>query len=301
MIPSEQSSAEGLCTLRKLSPLLTEEFTESLAERLSKPEGAISFYWLGQAGFVLNTANWQLLIDPYLSDSLARKYAGKSLAHVRMMEPPLRVEEVSRLDFVLCTHRHGDHMDPETIRCLAEKHSQCQFVVPAPERDYMLSLGVAPDRLIGAVAEEQITLAADLKVLPLPAAHERFKQDALWRHHYLGFLLSAANHRIYHSGDCIPFAGLASRLRELTCEVGLLPVNGRDKFRESQGIPGNFTLEEAIQLCAEAEIKTMIAHHYGMFEFNTVATESIDQAATKVSRFVRVMRARTAVRYSISS
>src|ERR1700730_17890186 len=287
--------------MSKRSPLLIEEFTVPLAERLSKPEEAISLFWLGQAGFVMSKANWPFLIDPSLSDSLARKYAGKPLPHVRMMESPLRPEEVARVDFVLCTHRHGDHMDPETISCLATKHPECQFVVPAAEREYGLSLGVAPDRLIGAVAEEQITLAADLKVLPLPAAHERFKQDALGRHHYLGFVLSAANHPIYHSGDCIPFDGLTSRLRELTCEVALLPVNGRDKLRESQGIPGNFTLEEASQLCAEAEIKTMIAHHYGMFEFNTVVTESIDQAATKVSQFVRVMRARTAVRYSISS
>jgi L-ascorbate metabolism protein UlaG (beta-lactamase superfamily) len=286
--------------MRKRSPLLIEEFTEPLAERLSKAEEAISFYWLGQAGFVVNTANWQLLIDPYLSDSLARKYAGKPLAHIRMMKSPLQPEEVARLDFVLCTHRHGDHMDPETISSLAAKHPQCQFVVPAPEREYELSLGVGPDRLIGAVAEEQITLAADLKVLPLPAAHERFKLDAFGRHHYLGFLLSAANHPIYHSGDCIPFDGLASRLRELDCEVALLPVNGRDNFRR-QGIPGNFTLEEAIQLCSEAQIKTMIAHHYGMFEFNTVAAESIDQAASKVGEFVQVVRARTGVRYSIRS
>ena len=79
----------------------------------------------------------------------------------------------------------------------------------------------------------------------------------------------------------------------------LLPVNGRDNFRERQGIPGNFTLEEAIQLCSEAQISTMIAHHYGMFEFNTVAAESVDQAATKVGEFVEVVRARTGVRYSI--
>ena len=285
--------------MSKRSPLLIEEFTVPLAERLSKPEEAISLFWLGQAGFVMSTANWQLLIDPYLSDSLARKYAGKPLPHVRMMESPLRPEEVTRVDFVLCTHRHGDHMDPETISCLATKHPECQFVVPAAEREYGLSLGVASDRLIGAVAEEQITLAADLKVLPLPAAHERFKQDALGRHHYLGFLLFAANHSIYHSGDCIPFDGLASRLRELACEVALLPVNGRDNFRERQGIPGNFTLEEAIQLCSEAQIKTMIAHHYGMFEFNTVTQESIDEAGTKVKEFVQAVRAKTGVRYSI--
>ena len=285
--------------VRKLNPILTEEFTGSLADRLAKPAEALSFYWLGQAGFVLNTVNWQLLIDPYLSDSLARKYAGMPLGHVRLMKPPVRPVDISALDFILCTHRHGDHMDPETIRYLAEKHSECRFVIPAPELDYALSLGIAPDRLISAVAEEEIKLAADLRVLPLPAAHEEFKRDALGRDHYLGFMLSAATHRIYHSGDSIPFPGLEGLLRGLDCEVALLPVNGRDNFRKSQGIPGNFTLDEAVRLCVEAEIPAMIAHHYGMFEFNTVPAESIDQAASKRSDLIQLIRAKTSVCYSL--
>ncbi len=281
-------------------PIFSEEFTEPLADRLNKKEAELSFYWLGQAGFVLSTANWQLMIDPYLSDSLAGKYAGKLLPHTRLMKLPLRPDEISRLDFVLCTHRHGDHMDPDTIRYFAERHSECRFVVPAPEQDYALTLGIAPDRLIGAVAGEQIILAADLKVCPLPAAHEEFQRDALGRHHYLGFLLSAANHSIYHSGDSIPFDGLAMRLYELGCEVALLPVNGRDNFRKSQGIPGNFSLEEAIQLCVEAEIKSIIAHHYGMFEFNTVPAELIDQTASEVRESVQLLRAQTSVRYTLN-
>jgi L-ascorbate metabolism protein UlaG (beta-lactamase superfamily) len=288
-----------LCVLPKLNPILTEEFNESLADRLAKPTEALSLYWLGQAGFVLNTVNWQLLIDPYLSDFLARKYAGMPLGHIRLMKPPVRPADISTLDFVLCSHRHGDHMDPETIGCLAEKQSECRFVIPAPDRDYALSLGIAPDRLISAVAEEEITLSADLRVLPLPAAHEEFKQDAKGRHHYLGYMLSAANHRIYHSGDSIPFLGLASLLRGLDCEVALLPVNGRDNFRKSQGIPGNFTLDEAVRLCAEAEIPAMIAHHYGMFEFNTVPANSIDQAASKLSELIQLIRAKTSVCYRI--
>ncbi len=283
------------------SALIAEEFTGTLADQLTKPEEAPSLYWLGQAGFVLTTANWRLLIDPYLSDSLARKYAGKPLTHFRLMEAPIRPEDLSRLDFVLCTHRHGDHMDPDTIRCLAERHLECRFVVPAPERDYALTLGISPDRLLAAISEEQITLAADLTLLPIPAAHEEFKQDVLGHHHFLGFMLSAAHHRIYHSGDSIPFAGLADRLRELGCEVALLPVNGRDAFRKSQGIPGNFTLEEAVALCRKADIKTMVAHHFGMFDFNTVAPESIDEAANKWGEFVQVIKARTSMRYLLRS
>lgn len=287
-----------MSALRKPNPILIEEFTKSLADRLAKPTEALSLYWLGQAGFVLNTVNWQLLIDPYLSDYLARKYAGMPLGHVRLMKPPVRPVDISTLDFVLCTHRHGDHMDPETIGFLAEKHPECRFVIPAPEQDYALSLGIAPDRLVNAVAAEEITLAADLRVLPLPAAHEEFKRDAAGHHHYLGFMLSAAKHRIYHSGDSIPFLGLAGLLGGLDCEVALLPVNGRDNFRKSQGIPGNFTLDEAVRLCVEAEIPAMIAHHYGMFEFNTVPPEAIDQAANKLSELMQLIRAKTSVCYT---
>jgi L-ascorbate metabolism protein UlaG (beta-lactamase superfamily) len=149
------------------------------------------------------------------------------------------------------------------------------------------------------VAEEEITLAADLRVLPLPAAHEEFKQDGAGHHYYLGYMISAANHRIYHSGDSISFPGLASLLGGLNCEVALLPVNGRDSLRKSQGIPGNFTLDEAIQLCAEAEIPAMIAHHYGMFDFNTVPAELIDQAVSKLSESMRLIRAKTSVCYGL--
>jgi L-ascorbate metabolism protein UlaG (beta-lactamase superfamily) len=155
--------------------------------------------------------------------------------------------------------------------------------------------------LLAAIPEVQITLAADLTLLPLPAAHEEFKQDVLGHHHFLGFMLSAAGYQIYHSGDSIPFAGLEDRLRKLDCELALLPVNGRDAFRKSQGIPGNFTLEEAIALCRQAEIRTMVAHHFGMFDFNTVAPEAIDEAANKRGEVVQVIRPRTSRRYLLRS
>ena len=46
-------------------------------------------WWLGQAGFLVQAGGSTILVDPYLSDYLARKYAGKLHPHIRMMPSPL--------------------------------------------------------------------------------------------------------------------------------------------------------------------------------------------------------------------
>jgi L-ascorbate metabolism protein UlaG (beta-lactamase superfamily) len=81
-------------------------------------------------------------------------------------------------------------------------------------------------------------------------------------------------------------------------DLALLPVNGRDTERLTKGIAGNFTLAEAIGLCRQARIPALIAHHYGMFAFNTIDAETIDQAAN-FETDLRVYRAQTNTRYSI--
>ena len=40
------------------------------------PENTVGLAWLGQAGFMLRHAQRGWLIDPYLSDHMAHKYAG---------------------------------------------------------------------------------------------------------------------------------------------------------------------------------------------------------------------------------
>lgn len=48
-----------------------------------------AIHWPGQAGFWVDTGAHRLLVDPYLSDGLARKYAGKRFDHRRMMPAPV--------------------------------------------------------------------------------------------------------------------------------------------------------------------------------------------------------------------
>ena len=115
---------------------------------------------------------------------------------------------------------------------------------------------------------------------PVPSAHETLTIDARHQHEWLGYVIDVAGMRLYHSGDCIPYPALAATLANLAPQVALLPVNGRDPGRSGNGVPGNFTLDEAIALCREVPIPVMVAHHYGMFDFNTVEPQVIDARAS---------------------
>lgn len=235
--------------------------------------------WLGQAGFWIQTGTARILIDPYLSDSLARKYAGTPNDHRRMMPPPVLPADLPRPDLVLVTHAHTDHMDPDTLGPIAARLPDIPFVVPAAREEIARSRIGADARLILADAGDLIEAFPGLRITVLPASHETRERDAQGRHVFLGYGIEAGGVTIYHSGDCIPFDGLADAVRALRPDIALLPVNGRDATRLAAGIPGNFTLAEAIDLARAADARVLVPHHFGMFDFNTCDPAAIDSAA----------------------
>jgi L-ascorbate metabolism protein UlaG (beta-lactamase superfamily) len=229
---------------------------------------APTLWWLGQAGFALRHAGGTLLVDPYLSDTLAEKYAGTTFPHVRLHEPPVEAAALRGIGLVLHTHAHTDHLDPGTVSAvLAENRPE--FVAPRARREVALQRHVPADRLHAVSDGESLTVGG-AAVHVVPAAHEKLETDELGDHVFLGYVVEVGGVRVYHSGDCAPYAGQADLLRELDIDVALLPVNGRDEHRLSHGVPGNFTVDEAVALCREAGIPALVCHHFGLFDFNTV-------------------------------
>jgi L-ascorbate metabolism protein UlaG (beta-lactamase superfamily) len=253
-------------------------FDEPLGARLARgPGDGISFYWLGQAGFVVDADGRRIVIDPYLSDSLARKYRDTPFSHQRMVPAPAGAEDLGHVDLVLCTHHHTDHMDGETLALLAARLPDLKFVIPAASQALAMDrIGVGQERLVTVDAGQQLDITG-IAISVLRAAHETLEHDEQGRHKFLGYGLDVGV-RLFHSGDTIPFDGQDDEVRAFAPDIALLPVNGRSEALKQAGFAGNFTLDEAMALCARCGIGTMIAHHYGLFAFNTLAPEIIDAA-----------------------
>jgi L-ascorbate metabolism protein UlaG (beta-lactamase superfamily)/protein-tyrosine-phosphatase len=233
-----------------------------------RAEAGAALWWLGQAGFVVAQGGLRIVIDPYLSDSLAEKYRGKPYDHRRMMPPPVAPDKLTGIDWLLCTHGHTDHMDPGTIPPLLQANPGARVLVPRAEARRAVERGVPTARLVLIDAGETVDLGG-VRCTATPAAHEEMvRTEAGYLH--LGYVLAGGGVTLWHSGDTIPWQGQAEWLAPFRVDLALLPVNGRDERRAANGVPGNLTLTEAVALADSIGARGMLAHHFGLFDFNTI-------------------------------
>ena len=254
-------------------------------------------WWLGQSGFVIKSRQGLLVIDPYLSEHLTRKYAGTPRPHVRMTRAPLRGADLCSVDLVLASHKHSDHLDPGTLPELMTASPQAALVLPAAIREHALGLGLPGERLIGVDAGDVVERAG-FRVRAVPSAHERLDRDDEGRHLYLGYVIESAGLRVYHSGDSLAYEGLERELGGEPFDVLFLPINGRDPAR---GVPGNMTAAEAVDLASAVKPRYVVPHHFDMFTFNTVPIAAFETEARRLPPGVEPRILRCGERWEVAT
>ena len=226
----------------------------------------LHIWWLGQSGLLAQWRGEHLLFDPYLSDSLTRKYAATDKPHTRMTELVIEPERLDFIDVATSSHNHTDHLDGETLLALMQANPEMELLVPSANRRFAAErLEVDPDQLRAIDVGQSIRLG-EIELHAVPAAHESLAKDYQGRYHFVGYVAKLGPWTIYHSGDTIPYDGMEEILRQWEIDVALLPINGRLPERR---VAGNLWGREAARLAKSINAGTVIPCHYEMFEFNT--------------------------------
>ena len=195
----------------------------------------LHIWWLGQSGFLAQWRGEHLLFDPYLSDSLTRKYAATDKPHTRMTELVVEPERLDFIDVATSSHNHTDHLDGETLLALMQANPEMELLVPSANRRFAAErLEVDPDQLRAIDVGQSIRLG-EIELHAVPAAHESLAKDDQGRYHFVGYVAKLGPWTIYHSGDTIPYDGMEEILRQWEIDVALLPINGRLPERRVAG------------------------------------------------------------------
>lgn len=208
------------------------------------PAASIRLWWLGQAGFAFKMHDGTVVyLDPYLSDACEHLHG-----LTRVSLPAIDADEV-RADWVVLTHEHTDHLDPDAIAVIARNNPRCRFAAPEVCRRTLVALGVAARRIVTLVPGGSRALAG-FAVHAVAADHGDLSPGAL------SLLLDLSGVRILASGDTSWRPKLVQPLCDLAPDVVLPAINGAY---------GNMGLFDAARLVQQARPRLAIPCHYGTF------------------------------------
>jgi len=258
-----------------------EELMAEMDRCLLRTDGHFQLWWLGQSGYLIQWKQHRILLDPYLSDSLTKKYAGTDKPHVRISEQVIGPEVLKNISVVSSSHNHTDHLDAETLMPILSNNPNATLIVPRANLSFASSKLSVPIERLTPINEEDPILSGMVIYSGIPAAHNEIERDANGDCKCMGYVIQFGTWTIYHSGDTLYYEGMEDLLKPFKIDLALLPINGNDPSRK---VAGNLNAMEAVALAKAIGARHVIPCHYHLFEFNTVEPDEFAKLAQQAAQ-----------------
>ncbi|MGQ0620165.1 MAG: MBL fold metallo-hydrolase [Panacagrimonas sp.] len=240
---------------------------------LAANRGQDTFTWIGHASFLIQMGGLNILTDPVLSKRTSPvQWAGPG----RLAPLGLTFDELPKVDVVLVSHNHYDHLDEPTVRKLAKRDAPT-FVVPLKLREWF------ERRRIQHVTELdwwQSTEVHGLRVHAVPAQHfsgrgATDRNRSLW----CGFVFERGARRYYFAGDTgygPDFGDIGRCFAPI--DVAMIPIGAYDP--RSFMRPVHVDPEEAVQIHRDVGSRLSLAMHWGTFR---LTLEPLDEPPLRLA------------------
>jgi len=248
--------------LKQLYRLVMESHAQPMQGETRKPpvvgagESAVTF--IGHSSFLVQMAGTAVLIDPV--------FATRLILLRRQRRPGLRVKDLPKIDAVLLTHAHMDHLNKPSLRSVTREMRRRKLpapiaIVPNGVEDLVKDLGFA--QVESLKWWEQSAALGPITVTATPAKHWGARMFSDTHRGFGGYVLSAPGApTLYHSGDTAYFAGFREIGERLRPEIALLPIGAYypDSYRGVHTSP-----EDALQAFEDLGAQTFVPMHYNTF------------------------------------
>lgn len=217
--------------------------------------------YIGHATLLIEIGGKTILTDPNFDPALGRFLA-------RVSKPGIAIDKLPKLDMILLTHAHADHL---SFRSLAALQPAPLYAPPAVAR-WIRRQGVSNAIEFGP--GESLT-SGSLTVYPEAATHSgnRYMVDR-WRKQANMYLIATKDESVFFAGDTAlrdDTTALAEReLAGRRLDVALLPIgyapNWKVGFKN-----GHLTSLDALTLFERLDARYLIPYHWGTFNHVTAS------------------------------
>ena len=197
--------------------------------------------FLGQAGLLFESNGFKMMIDPYLSDSVA-KINPKNYRKMAIDESFFSIKP----NIMIFTHNHLDHYDPETVKYFITADSNMTVLAPKSVWDDVRKIGGNNNYVL--FNRHTTWTEKEMKITAVKAEHSDISP--------IGVIIDDGKKKYYITGDTLYneeiFGDIPNDIYAL-----FLPVNG---------VGNNMNMADAARFAKRINAQKTVPIHIGMFD-----------------------------------
>jgi len=223
-------------------------------------DGENSIIYVGHATTLIHLDGLNILTDP--------NFSNRVLITKRRIAPGIKIENLPRLDLILISHGHFDHLDMRSLRRLWEMGQRPPVVVAQGLAKFPRKAGFEEVRELSVW--EQIEVDG-LSITAVPAHHFPGRSPLNRKTTYQGYVVEGKGGTVYFAGDTGLFEGFRTIGEKFQIDVALLPIGAYSPppFRRHHLSP-----EDALKAMELLGAGAMVPIHWGAFK---LSLESVDE------------------------
>ena len=217
----------------------------------------LAMAWLGHSSVFLRMNGKNILIDPIFNRySSPVPFIGPKRFPGEIITPA----QLPKIDLVLITHNHYDHLDRSTILCLDGQVTR--YIAPTGVGNNLRRFGIAASKITELKWYEEANVDG-LQVICTPSQHNSSRNYLDWNNTLWGsYVLKDGTHMVFDSGD----GGFGNHFSEIQQRYGApdLAIIECGQYGERWHTTHMFP-EESVQACKLLEAKLAVPVHWGAY------------------------------------
>ena len=213
--------------------------------------------WFGHSSLLLKVGDALILIDPVFGRSSPFPLFGGA----RFQKPPFSREELPKIDFIVISHDHYDHLEKATIKFFAK--TDTLFIVPLGVSSHLLYWGVKKENIVEKDWWESVARVG-IEFIAAPARHSCGRTSRSTNYtQWSSWVIRSKKQTLYYSGD----SGYGKHFREIGERFGPFDVVFLESGQYNPSWRSHLLPDEWPIVLRELKGKKWFPVHWGMFSF----------------------------------